>query len=315
MATVSIQLLHQRLQAAAEGRRQLKKQEQTYQKLWAALAEEEAKAESEEKQVLKEYRDVERLEDGGIAALFYSILGNKEQQTEKERQEFLRARLSFESCISRLASIRKDLTETQKKLDELSRFEQEYLSAFKEKEAAIIGLNDDRTKQLEHNFEETMKVEEESKQIVEAIDAGNKVIRELDTMIEALMAARDWGNWDLIGGGILVSATKHSKIDKAKRALHRVQHRLYFFNQELADLADREVVIRFDGFTRFADSFFDGLIVDWIVQRGINKSLSNTRDLYRAVHQTIHDLKARHQACENKFYLLQEEREDLIHSL
>jgi hypothetical protein len=315
MDTNALSILNQQLQRASENRRQLKKLEQTYQNLWSRLGEEESRADELQKKLQKEYRDVDQLQNGSIASLFYSILGTKEQQIQKERQEYLAAQLSFDASVVQVENIKHDLTETQQKLDALGGSEQEYLDALKAKESALLSLNDGRSRQLETNFEESSRLEEESKQLIEAIDAGNKVIRELDPMIEALMDARDWGNWDLIGGGLLVTAAKHAKMDKARNALYRVQHRLYYFNQELADVSNSGMLFQLDGFTRFADYFFDGLIVDWIVQSGINKSLSKTRELYRMVLETIHDLKAKREACSNKSYLLRQEREDLINSL
>ena len=129
------------------------------------------------------------------------------------------------------------------------------------------------------------------------------------------MDARDWGHWDLLGGGLMVTAVKHEKINRARQALYKVQHHLYHFNRELGDIRASDVMVRFDGLTQFADFFFDGLIVDWIVQSGINRSLDNTRELYKSVLHIIHQLKARLAACTNKVYLLKQDQEDLIASL
>lgn len=309
------QKLHERLELASENRRQLRKLEAVYQNLWSSLKKEEARAESLQNKLTREWKDAGRLESKTLEALFYSILGTKEQYLEKERQQFLVARLNFEACMAQLENIRRDLRKTQLHLDELSRSEQEYHEALKAKEAALMFLSEDGSIQLKRNFEEVCRTQEESKQIIEAIAAGEMVIRELDPMLEALMSARDWGTLDMFGGGLLVTAAKHSKVDEAREHMYRVQHSLYYFNHELADLKQGDFVIRFDRFTTFADYFFDGLLMDWVVQNGINRSLSNTRELYRLVHQTVGDLKARHEACNIKSRSLLQKREELIQTL
>src|SRR3954468_434198 len=144
MDTTSLSHLHKQLQLASENRRHLKKLEQTYLNLWAKLTEEETKADLLQKKLLKEYRDMAQLEKRSIASLFYSILGTREQQVQKERQEYLAAQLNFEGSVAQVENIRHDLTETQKKLDELSGAEQQYDEALKAKESALMALSDDR---------------------------------------------------------------------------------------------------------------------------------------------------------------------------
>lgn len=54
----------------------------------------------------KEQTDVRQLESLSLTVLFYSLLGSKEQQLEKERQEALRAQLCLDvSSFDRFADI------------------------------------------------------------------------------------------------------------------------------------------------------------------------------------------------------------------
>jgi len=45
-----------------------------------------------------EQSDVEKLEGTSLASLFYAVLGTKDDRLEKERQEFLAARLKYDEA-------------------------------------------------------------------------------------------------------------------------------------------------------------------------------------------------------------------------
>ena len=89
-------------------------------------------------------------------------------------------------------------------------------------------------------------------------------------MQDELDGARDWGTWDLLGGGILADMAKHERLDNAQTQINRLQIYLRRFRTELADVKiQANVTLQIDEFLRFADWFFDGLIVDWTVQSKI----------------------------------------------
>ncbi|HAK42313.1 MAG TPA: hypothetical protein DCM59_05845, partial [Clostridium sp.] len=56
-----------------------------------------------------EDKDVKKLESLSITSIFYSILGSKEKQLEKERQELLAARLKYEECAKSVLDLEKEL--------------------------------------------------------------------------------------------------------------------------------------------------------------------------------------------------------------
>ena len=93
--------------------------------------------------------------------------------------------------------------------------------------------------------------------------------------LDELEIQRYWGTWDLLGGGLLVTMAKHSRIDTARKHAHTAQRHLRSFQKELAD-ADERLGVSLDigVFVTFADYFFDGLIADWIMQSKIENASS-----------------------------------------
>jgi len=82
-----------------------------------------------------------------------------------------------------------------------------------------------------------------------------------------------WGTWDLLGGGLLADIAKHSELDNSRQEIEIVQNKLLRFKTELADVnINSDIHIETDGFAKFADFFFDGLISDWFMQSKINES-------------------------------------------
>lgn len=97
----------------------------------------------------------------------------------------------------------------------------------------------------------------------EAIIAGE---RALDSLYEAqnqLRKARNWGIYDIIGGGFISSLIKHSKIDNARSCIERAKYDLQCFNRELRDVSYDINVDVGDLLTFFdlMDSFFADLLV------------------------------------------------------
>ena len=117
----------------------------------------------------------------------------------------------------------------------------------------------------------------------EAADAGNRALRSLKAAQENLNSAKNWGIWDMLGGGFLSTMAKHSKMDRAKENLAKARSDLKNFSRELQDVNMAcHLDIETGDFLSFADWFFDGFVVDWMVQDRINQA---SRQVEEAIHR------------------------------
>ena len=120
----------------------------------------------------------------------------------------------------------------------------------------------------------------------EAIIAGE---RALDSLYEAqnqLRKARNWGIYDIIGGGLISSLIKHSKIDNARSCIERAKYDLQCFNRELRDVSYDLNVDVGDLLTFFdlMDSFFADLLVQSRIadaSRRIDDAIYRVQDILR----------------------------------
>ena len=117
----------------------------------------------------------------------------------------------------------------------------------------------------------------------EAADAGNRALRSLKAAQENLDSAKNWGIWDMLGGGFFSTMAKQSKMDRAKENLAKARSDLKNFSRELQDVNMAcHLDIETGDFLSFADLFFDGFVVDWMVQDRINQA---SRQVEEAIHR------------------------------
>lgn len=157
--------------------------------------------------------------------------------------------------------------------------------------------------------EQVAALQAEIKEIDEAIAAGRNVITGLEQVVESLESARKWGIWDMLGGGLLSTAVKHSRIDKARQGIDNVQRQMHLFKRELADVRGQvELRIDISEFESFADYLFDGFIIDWLVQSKINDALSRARQARSTIFQAVSELEGLKRTAQRKQSELQKRR-------
>ena len=94
----------------------------------------------------------------------------------------------------------------------------------------------------------------------------------------------------MIGGGLIVSAIKHSKINQSQNMIENVKVLIEKFNREISDInnaINADLKIKIGSFKKFADYFFDGIIFDWMVQSKISKSLKAYTDTEKEISRIL----------------------------
>lgn len=130
------------------------------------------------------------------------------------------------------------------------------------------------------------------KEIREAIDAGNEALFCLTRAKESLNSAGNWGLWDMLGGGLLSTFMKHSKMNDANSLIQDARSALKRFQKELIDVDTvTDLHIETGDFISFADFFFDGLIADWLVQSRINDAKRQVNNAIQRVSYIMEQLK------------------------
>ncbi len=261
----------------------------------------------------EELEDVERLEKQSIVHLFYSVLGKMGERVEKEQREALAAKLKYEQAAGELEQLNGRIRLLEEELFQYKDCQREYDSLYEKKKEHMLRSHSQTAEELMLMQEQYKVSDNNQKEIEEAIRAGQEVLGHIERALGSLDSAKGWGTWDLLGGGLLSDMMKHSHIDDAKEEADVIQRKLSLFRTELADVRiQNEIHFETDGFGKFADFFFDGLIADWCMQSKITDSLDSIENVKRQVDNVMTKLRSMAKMEEAKRRELQRKMNELI---
>lgn len=263
------------------------------QDLQARRKEASDRALSLKSQMHNEQRDVEQLEGRSLYSLWHGLLGNKEEKLSVEREEALAARVKYEAAQRELEDIEYEISQLFEEKRGISSAEKRYHELFSQKKAALAQSNTPQSERI-LSLEQTLgRLNAQQKEVREALLAADSCLSLIGDIERSLDKAQGWATWDLISdGGIITQVAKHGHLDDAQGMIEELQRRLGRLRTELADVQQVEsLYAKVEGFTRFADWFFDGLIVDWHVRSKIKNSQSEVGKTRSDVSQVKSRLK------------------------
>ena len=241
----------------------------------------------------RENSDVERLERTTATAIFYSVLGKKEEQLEKEQREAYAAKLKYDAAVRQLDDCRERIQLLEYELQELSDCEHRYRQVFEEIQELL--RHDPRYAQSLCDLERQLgEISAQLREVQEAICAGEACMNQIYGVENSLESAEGWGTWDIFGGGLISDLAKHSRLDEAQCGAEQLQTLLSRFRTELADvkISAQMERVNVDGFLRFADYFFDGFVADWCVLSHIHDSQESVAQVKCQVSDALSRLEA-----------------------
>jgi chromosome segregation ATPase len=306
--------LNQRLVELKELQRQQRKLQDHLKDTLDRLEQERSRLAELDSILGKEDRDVKQLENLSIKGLFLTVLGSKEEQLQKERQEFLSAKLKHDQSQYQVDALTREAADLKDRLSRLEDVDERYQSVLAQKADVLAHSDDPQAKKLLELSDQLAEVQSENREIREAIDAGQAALNGLQHVVDAMQSASSWGVWDMLGGGLIATAVKHSRMDEARDAAYHVQDLLRRFRRELADVQGLpgNLIEEVGSFETFADYFFDGLIVDWIVQSKIDRSLDNAQKAYDQVAVILTSLQRRQKEIQDRLERLKTNRQEFL---
>lgn len=261
----------------------------------------------------KEQSDVDRLEGRGLTAFFYSVVGKKEEKLDEQRREASTAAVKYDVAMQELDLVLRRIEKYENEIASLQGCEMKYAYALKEKVKVIKETGNPVSEKVLMYEEQISNLENQKKEIGEAISAGNKAKSIAEHVLSNLDSAEGWGTWDLFGGGLLSDLAKHSSLDDAQEEIEHLQVQLRRFKTELADVTIRaEMQVNIDGFLRFADYFFDGLFADWAVLDKIEESQAEVKKTIQQIQSVLDKLASMLTAAEKEQIQTQAKLDELI---
>ena len=127
-------------------------------------------------------------------------------------------------------------------------------------------------------------------QVSEAINLTDQILGYVELAERSLSSARNWGFFDVLGGGFIVDMIKHHKLGKARDAMDSVNYLMQRLQQVLGSIQIPAYYrMEVGNFATFADFFFDGVFADVYMVSKIMQSL----DQVRRLKNKLYELKSR----------------------
>ena len=264
-------------------------------------------------QRIQEQSDVERLEGHSLSAFFYNVIGKMDEKLDKERQEAYAAAVKYDTAVRELEAVEGDIRRYEAELKPLQNCQEEYTKVLNEKTAVIRASGLPEAAQILQLEERSSYIDNQKKEIQEAISAGTRALDTTKAVLSALNKAKGWGTFDLIGGGLVADAVKHGHLDEAQAQIQQLQIQLRRFKTELADITiHTDLQMNISEFLKFADFFFDSLFVDWMVLDKINQSQTQVLNTRQQIEEVLFKLDGMMDAARQKQSLEKEKLEKLI---
>lgn len=144
------------------------------------------------------------------------------------------------------------------------------------------------------DFTRSMSGSADTREVDEAIRAGERALDSLREAKAKLNSARNWGIYDILGGGMVSSIVKHSKMSSANEWVAQANRDLKRFAKELRDVDEDGLYVQTGSLASTLDIFFDNVFSDFIVQNRINEARAEIDRMIGRIERTVWDLKNRY---------------------
>jgi len=240
-------------------------------------------------QLKEEQKDIDDLDRFSILNMIRTWTGKQDEIREKELGELAAVEAKYREVEKTVIDLEQDIAFNESELvkEDWESLDVEWEHIIKEKKRWIIENNHVEATRLEKLYEQKTLLVTSIREITEAITAGNEAKISLKIALKLLKSAQDYSTWDtFLGGGLIATSLKHSKLDESEEAIHHAQRSLQRFHTELLDIQQLKVnnlSIERDSFVTFADYVFDDIFSAWSTHSKITNSIDR-------MEQTLQDL-------------------------
>lgn len=247
----------------------------------------------------KEKKDVARLEKQSLSTFVQNILGTYDEKLEKEKKEEVNAKVE----LDRAATLLESAHELLDILDEEVFRREEELNLLRED---LMQSNPSFREQVTKQEKEKLELEQEEKEINEAIEVGERVLDEINGVLKELDSANSMATWDMFTDSFFIDLMKYDKIDKAEKELAYLERALDRYQKELKDV-DLETSLAYEELSQMSrafDIFFDNIFSDWNTRDTIRRNIAMLEDMNNEVDDVQNILRKRKSETIKKIQLL-----------
>lgn len=276
-----------------------------------ALSQEEIRLQSELKKETHEYRSIEKLSIKKLLSLFSD---KYEEMMDKEYREMKIAEYKYERLLETIKSQQEQLRHITELLTHYEDVENQYAEMLETKRIWASQNGFDVIADFEHSL---LIQNRKLKELDEALSACKKLIMSLSSAKDDLASAKNWGIFDILGGGLIPSLVKHDHIKRASQYIKDSSEKAAILSRELRDLSVFFSIeqIEIDSLSKTFDTFFDNIFSDMSIQEQINTAYENICHNYETARILFEKLETYRKEILEELSKITKERNELIHSL
>lgn len=225
-----------------------------------------------------------------LRKIFKKMLGDKKQQMERERQNYLMYILRYQEGKKKIEANKYQLEVLKKKLRTLRNVDEAFEKLLKTKKQQLKYRNKELAKKIIH-LETNIRADQSMrKEIKEAVGAGLIATKELKKLKDALLVMGPWKSQFSQTHASMLSYKQKNYINNLLAEISKVNGTLDDFIQELSDVSTH-YQLNYDQFveriSQFLEEFYDGLITDWVLHEEIKMTIHLIEDTMAKVQRIL----------------------------
>ena len=269
--------------------------------------------------VEKEYADVEALEKMTTKGLFRKILGNKEEQLEIERQEYLEVVLEHRDAKKSIELLEFEKKILEEKLKRLPTLEKELEKLILLRKEEIMRLGEPKRIQLVSVNNQIDDNIQQKREIYEAKIAGSKVKRIIEQIIKQLKKASEsepWGYQDQWGQ--LPDPSPYiskSKLEQVQSLFWELKVKLQEFEDELGDIYEQrrpKISGEIININHLTNGFYHNLISDWVVRQKVYNVIFQMEAVFDRINRVLRSLEVEQKQIDKRLRYLEDKVRSII---
>ncbi|MFB1082609.1 hypothetical protein [Jeotgalibacillus sp. JSM ZJ347] len=272
-----------------------KKLEKRLLNVRSQLVEHKQKQQELEQSLSKEQLDLHQMDRFSLVNMVRKWRGTHEELREKEYDEAAKAELKLNEHEQMVNDLHNDEAELKSTLTAYESAESDWEAFLKEKERWIKQNDSETAREIDLHLNHYADLDALLVEMEEAINAGQSAASSLEAALSKLNSAHGMSTWDtFLGGGMIVTAIKHSELDQSQDSLHWAQRNLRKFESELKDIKDvtaESMDVERGSFITFADYFLDDIFSEWTIHSRINDSIRKVGDTKLKVVRAVGNLQ------------------------
>ena len=245
-------------------------------------------------------------------SLFQTVLGDKIQQLEKERQEYLNAFLKRKGVLHDLTDLQKEQTLLEQAYSSQFNVEYQLEKLLTQKEKLLLDSNHPMIASILATNKRIVNHQNKIEEIQQAITEGKHTKKILRKMVFDLNQVEDW---QAATSKRNRTAKNNSLVLKVERSSMKVNKYLQRYEEELADLSVHfriDFRKQMDTIRNFLEEFVDSLITDWIVKRKIDNAMHLVEHIFDKISRINASLEQEILKTEGFLHLEEEQKQLLL---